>query len=810
MRLQHLRTLVVIVGLLFLLPGSAAATKRQPGVTATWRGAPPTVPLGGPVQLILHLDATANATVTTELAPSAGVEVLSDGGPWTSTFLAGQVLDLPVTVRFTANGDTTLGANLTIRRQSPDGPFIETTSVALNTVAVNGIGTVSADSHTMIKMAAATSAESLRRLGIAAESAVASTSRPPSQSLPITSTMSGLAQWMDPEGHAHPVRRAYVEITNAATGALLTTTATSDTGTYSAGVTADSVKVTVFTRDFDNIRAVVFPVAQPTLRYVLESTATALTGGATTVNLTSDATVRGSARDSTNARAFAAYDAILTYWFQATALLGRNMQQALTNFDGNCGNSPTSPTSCYSDSNQQMYILRADAFDWDVLGHEFFHFTAGRGALRTLDSSQGGYHNGSSAIGQNTRQNGTGRVRGRDEGMTLAWSEGLATFMSLAIQQSPPSTFPFPTGLAGVADRMYTDTEDANITDDPERPSPNEGFGSEESVLGALWDLYDTAQDADGDVTDSFAGANPKLFWDAINTFLPCSPCDRIDKFWASLVSFFGATNSSTIGIAKIFVINQMAPKATAPADGTSVPGSVAPTFTWERRGDPSASHRNNSFKLLFSRDDFQSHVVTVNVPTADATSYKPTDAEWEQVQNGGNQGQTYKWMVLGTRSDAPVIPSAGSWYSNVKSLVPRSLEATITWTPVGADVDLHLANPGGSDIYYQNRTTSWGFLDRDCISDCAQEIISVTSLPFHGTYRLFAHYYSDHGRGPATVHARVRSGSQTLADVTFTLSTTGSTFTIVTTTADEPVTKVSADGGAIDPASLPPKGPQP
>lgn len=195
-------------------------------------------------------------------------------------------------------------------------------------------------------------------------------------------------------------------------------------------------------------------------------------------------------------------------------------------------------------------------------------------------------------------------------------------------------------------------------------------------------------------------------------------------------------------------------------------------------------------------------------MPTLDATSYTPTDAEWAAVQAGGGQGQPIRWLVAADRPDGQSVPAGWFWYSNISTIVPRSLEATITWSPLGADVDLHLANPSGTDIAYYNRTTSWGFLDRDCINSCAQEIISVTALPLVGTYRLFAHYYSDAARGPATVRAVVRSGSQVLLDQTFVLGATGATRTLITTSVgtaqSAPATKEQTD--AIDSALLPPK----
>lgn len=203
-------------------------------------------------------------------------------------------------------------------------------------------------------------------------------------------------------------------------------------------------------------------------------------------------------------------------------------------------------------------------------------------------------------------------------------------------------------------------------------------------------------------------------------------------------------------------------------------------------------------------------------MPTLGATSYQPTDAEWTDVLNGGAPGVSYKWMVIGQRQDDPAVPEGFFWYSNILSLVPRTLRGQIDWQPQGTDVDFHLANPSGTDIAYYNRTTAWGFLDRDCISDCHVENISVTSLPLAGTYRLFAHYYSDHGHGPATVHAQIFEGSTVVVDQTFTLEATGATHDILSLTVpglptkprEMAVTNKPGRMPAAEAERLPPKSP--
>jgi len=127
--------------------------------------------------------------------------------------------------------------------------------------------------------------------------------------------------------------------------------------------------------------------------------------------------------------------------------------------------------------------------------------------------------------------------------------------------------------------------------------------------------------------------------------------------------------------------------------------------------------------------------------------------------------------------------------------------------------VDLHLQPPSGPDIYYANRDNGWGFLDRDCISSCTEENISVTNLPQIGTYRLYAHYFSSHSLGPVTVRAQIFQGTAVLLDTTFVLGATGDVHDIAVAniTAQEPaVLMIDAPGqlSVTDRARLPAKPP--
>jgi hypothetical protein len=368
-----------------------------------------------------------------------------------------------------------------------------------------------------------------------------------------------------------------------------------------------------------------------------------------------------------------------------------------------------------------------------------------------------------------------------------------------------------------VSNRKYEDTEDATFTEDPEAPSPNDGFASENSILGFFWDVWDANQDSSTvggtSVTEILGGIGPKALWDLVTTTLPCNPCDRFDRFWNALTTMVPLSNPALFTVSNLLVVNKMAPQTTAPASGSAFGGGVPPKFEWVANGDPHADHMNDTFMLVFSRDHFDRHVFWLPVPTKGASSYTPTEAQWLQLQQGGTATDTYEWFVTAYASGDPQIPTGTPWYSNLRSFSVRSIHIRITWTPRGADVDLHLKPPTGQDIAYYNRAPGWGVLDRDCIDQCTEENISLISVPATGTYRAFAHYFSDHGKGPASVQAQVFESGQVVLDTSFTLEDTGDTadiFSVFVTAAGHDRVKITIEpsgrSGPYDGPPLPSK----
>ncbi len=622
-------------------------------------------------------------------------------------------------------------------------------------------------------------------------------------------TFQGRIVYEDSAGTQHPVRLARVQIVQhpggvvdcssghgAGAGTVLATTNTSVTGNYFTVVNVpddpdDSdpdLKIRVIsqiTPPGNGSGAIIAHVEHITAGdlYFCESPLQAdVAGTSLTVNFSVGKPTVGSTTDSTASRVFSVLDAMLQNAAAAFYLRGNQLLAEIpVKFP--VGGS----VSFYSSSNVEISILRADALDWDVLGHEYFHYVTDKGTNRSIDNNPGGSHNGCSAIGQNGRN--------KDQGMRLAWSEGMATFFGVALQldNGVPLAYPCaPACIPNGHDSSYQDTEDASINQNMETMvgGCSEGYGSEDSVGAILWDLMDSASDEDpaDDTIKDVIGIGLPTIW----TLITRGDNDTLAKFYTSVASRPGLTLRHMAFFGQILTLNKVAAKLGSPDDEDIVSPVTPPTFSWTPQGDPAVAFRNNKFTLVITKDNFATQQ-TWDAGTS--TSFTVPQVEWATLfQTGVDENTVLRWMVVARNTAAPATPSGtlltGNWASHVHRFTPKAFEIKLTWPTVGADVDLHLRPPAGSgfsgwqfggDCAYYNRTPDFGIpgdpsdnptLDRDCITSCVEENITLDKITEAGTYKVLVHYYNDHNLGDTTatiVILRfgrvVRTASQSLSN---------------------------------------------
>ncbi|MCX6287196.1 MAG: hypothetical protein NTY96_08775 [Bacteroidetes bacterium] len=122
-------------------------------------------------------------------------------------------------------------------------------------------------------------------------------------------------------------------------------------------------------------------------------------------------------------------------------------------------------------------------------------------------------------------------------------------------------------------------------------------------------------------------------------------------------------------------------------------------------------------------------------------------------IQNGPN---TIKVTGYGKQSSGQTVVAVKKISVN-GSFPTLDIFTELRWNTNNTDIDFHMLPPGASisdlwtsiDCYYSNKTPSWGgFLDVDNISGYGPEHITVPIVNQPGSYRLFIHYYRDHGGG--------------------------------------------------------------
>jgi uncharacterized protein YfaP (DUF2135 family) len=117
--------------------------------------------------------------------------------------------------------------------------------------------------------------------------------------------------------------------------------------------------------------------------------------------------------------------------------------------------------------------------------------------------------------------------------------------------------------------------------------------------------------------------------------------------------------------------------------------------------------------------------------------------------------------------------PSSPSTQGTPDSPSASALSVTATWD-TGADVDLHVLEPSGAEIYWANPgpTTFTGVLDGDANQECKassvgnKEVVHWTTAP-NGTYTVRLDYYNSCNASVTNYTVAITDGKTTLPPVT-------------------------------------------
>lgn len=293
-----------------------------------------------------------------------------------------------------------------------------------------------------------------------------------------------------------------------------------------------------------------------------------------------------------------------------------------------------------SQSNSLLDLVKLeynDYCDWDVILHELGHQVATQIGVDVIFSDDHGFTENLS------------ETYGKAKGIKGAWSEGWASYFSMAAQNYYTSRVANISNIVNVADNAYTDLlfERSDITYSGILSHSYEvggdvgyGEGNEAAVTYVLLHLVE-----DGILTH-------RELWDIAKK----SSCNNFSEFMQTLYEEVAVSEYSVIG--KLLESQNIAdaPLSTTVTYSKTTPG----TFKWEC-AEVLGTKYLNRFRVVFwdanYKKVFETGLVTSD---ADNKSLKLSKTQWEKLMNAAQNGVFY-WSLATYQTSSP---STGPYYS--------------------------------------------------------------------------------------------------------------------------------------------------
>ncbi|MBN1355123.1 hypothetical protein JXA40_02520 [bacterium] len=613
-------------------------------------------------------------TVVVELPQQ--IELVSDSVKWSGSLAAGNSIELKPGIRIVSEGRF----SIRVRISTPENRVRETWE-HLNFILENGRNQVSGEPFIRMDLDAAATPEerqAVTRFKAAHTEIIVQPAAGRSAPAKWTATITGKAEYVDVMGNSHPIRLAKIQVSNEdpdAQYAVLGSSNTGFDGTFTIqavcqeeGMIPD-VQLRVYSSHPDNLFTMVCPSKTDPFYTLLSDIRVDCPAGNITINVKTGQPQLNQTNDDVIARAFAVLDGMLQAYLESYAIrVADGYMDPVRYID-----TVFPASSCYNTGEDCIQIAHLDSQEWDLVYHEFYHFFSREAAKTKFNNGPGGAHDGSSAIPD----------YGKDTGIRLAWDEGIATFMSITTQLEDRSRkdwgIPCPS-MPCLGDRKYEEIEGTAWSIDLETVGQthpySEGYGSEFSVLGTLYDLWD----GDRDGTD-LQGVNCKDYiqlslhsiWKLWNT----GDWDDVSKFYAYVSSILMGADANLVPMFSCpFAMNHIAPMAYDPREGDMLSRSQCPTFTWAPYGDSTPGYFNDEFILgIFKGGLSYTNIVFAKFDLK-TTSWTPTKDEWEAITHGATNSTRYYWYVMGWNTQIPRTPPSNvgmtAFISNAHSFVLR------------------------------------------------------------------------------------------------------------------------------------------
>lgn len=490
--------------------------------------------------------------------------------------------------------------------------------------------------------------------------------------------ITGKAQYQDFGGNAHPIRFAKVEVCDEdpdAEYASLGRGSTEADGSYSIAVSCSTpgmipdVQVCIYSRCAFGLFTGVCPTASDPDYRLMSDVMTDCPQGNVNIDLVTGRPVMNQTNDDTAARAFSVLDAILQAALEGYCLLINDGIMLPPDYIETHFPAP----SCYNDADSCIQIARNDALDWDIIHHEYYHYFTRKSAYTDFNDGPGGEHDGSSAIPD----------MGKDKGLRLAWDEGIASFTAVVAQLEGRAGAILglnQPAMQGTGDTKFDNLEGSAWSWDLEIAgqsyTDSEGYGSELSVLGMLYDLWDQGQEKLPDTavncTDR-VGLPLQTIWSLWNS----GAWDDVTKFYGYISSLLMSADPNLQPLfSDLFSMNRIAPLAIQPVHNAMLSRSQIPTFTWTPNGDSTPGYPNDHFILGIFKNGLRFDQCVFVEPDLRSTTWTPTKEQWDDIsENAANTTRFYWYVMAWNEKDfrtPPAVPGLGIFTSNVQDFVFR------------------------------------------------------------------------------------------------------------------------------------------
>lgn len=301
----------------------------------------------------------------------------------------------------------------------------------------------------------------------------------------------------------------------------------------------------------------------------------------------------------------------------------------------------------YTSISNYIAVGRKYYRDWDCLNHEYGHYINRK--LNLCDYSVGGEHN----INEDLID-----THGKSNGLKLAMSEGLATYLGTAAQMYYANDY---VGYPRVGDEAYNaiNNVNANFNQYHYGCSLSEsGEGNEFCVTSVLIKLLDDVTRANDNV-----GLGHETMWTAIAT----SCHSNISELICTILS---QNESQRSAIGKILELEGFSPTPSSYQNSSLSVESTNScwTFSWTKNGF--VSGQPNKFTLTFEGASGDSYSIENIV----ATSITLNTSQINSVL--ALSGSTIKWFVTSYNIDSPI--TGGYVTSDSLSLKPIAAELSL------------------------------------------------------------------------------------------------------------------------------------